>query len=175
METNPAAKRKRPVWVWIITAYSLFGVCYSLFQCYHFFLDKAISPGLYGTYQSWPFTTLSLVVLQSSAISIGAVLLFFLYKEAFYFFTVAAVVSVFKPIWLFTALPTLRRLHGTSLMIIIFSILIDISIWIAICFYIKKLEKKEILSPFKDFKSKVLKNMRNFWLGEKEENSKNGS
>ena len=73
METKTPEHKKRPIWVWIITIYYLWLVVFAL--------------------KNTHFSTLNvlnafLLAVDCFFLTVGAVLLFFLRTEAFYFFAI---------------------------------------------------------------------------------------
>lgn len=129
---------KRPVLVWVVFIYYLMGLTGFLLGWYKMYTGEITVPGGSEAYiKSFDFIVSGLDVLIGA---IGAVMLFYLRKVAFYFFIALAVI---------TPLSFLRMIFVKNLLELYpfawISFFVSISILAFICVYIKRLEKRGIL------------------------------
>jgi hypothetical protein len=146
MNLDVAKKKKRPIGVWIIFLFFLFSVGSTVFGYYLIYSGKTtLLPSEKAFFDGLTHIDVVLSLFIGLGNLIGATLLFFLRKRAFYFFATSLFVNLLVFLWycfsdkgkVFFAAVSSGGLIG---------MVIALAILIAICLYAKGLEKKDILT-----------------------------
>jgi len=86
MESNLIENKKRPGWVWAISIFYFFSAAYTLLSFYLIYSGKIpLQPAQKAYFESLTIVDMGLTVLLGLSNLIGAVLLFCLRRQAFYF------------------------------------------------------------------------------------------
>ncbi len=142
MESNRNEKRKRPVWVWVISILFFLSAASTLFSYYLIASGKIpLSPTEKAYLESLTSVDITISILIGLINLIGAVNLFLLRKQAFYFFLSAFILNVAVTVWQILNKGFVEAMQASGLI----GMLIGWGILVVVCVYTKKLEKSGIL------------------------------
>lgn len=143
MDSNVAESKKRPGWVKAISIFYFFSAAYTLLSFYLIYSGKVpLQPAQKAYFESLTAIDNGLTILLGISNLIGAVLLFSLRKQAFYFFAFPFVVGLMMTIWHILNKGFMAAMSAGGLV----GMFIGWGMIIAVLLYTKKLEKLGILS-----------------------------
>ena len=142
MTNENESRRKRPIWVWIISIFYLISAGWTLFSFFLIFSGAiVISPAQEAYFNSLTTTDFTLTIAVGGANLVGAVTLFLLRKVAFYFFLAALGTTLMLTAWHWTTKGWAEALGGAGLT----GALIGYGLSFAVCVYAWRLTKKGTL------------------------------
>ena len=143
MDSNVVESKKRPGWVWAISILFFFLAVPTLLSFYLINSGKIpLRPAQKTYFESLTFIDIGLSILNGLANLIGAVLLFCLRKQAFYLFAIALATNLLMTAWYIVSKGFIAAMPSGGLI----GMLIGWGILVAVCVYIKKLEKAGVLN-----------------------------
>lgn len=143
MDPNCNEKRKRPGWVWVISILFFLSAISTLFSYYLIASGKiALSPTEKLYFESITSVDLILSILIGLTNLIGAVSLFLLRKQAYYFFLSAFILNIVVTIGQILNKGFVAAVSSSG----VIGMLVGWGLLVVVCMYTKKLEKSGILN-----------------------------
>ncbi len=135
--------KRRPGWVWVISIFLFFSASFTLFSFYLVYSGKVLlQPAQKAYFASLTFMDLGLSILVGLTNLFGALLLFFLRKQAFYLFVISLTFNLLITTGQIFNKGFIQALPSGGIV----GMLIGWGILVAICVYTKRLEKNGVLS-----------------------------
>lgn len=143
METDQQNMKKRPGWVWAISVFYFFSCTYTLFSWYMVSSGRVtLEPAMKAYLESLTAIDIGLSILIGLAGLTGAVTLFLLRRQAFYFFSVSLGFNLLQTIWHILSKGAIQALRGPGTVGMFFGL----ALVIAVCAYSWRLVKRGVLS-----------------------------
>lgn len=143
MRSRVMENKRRPGWIWAISIFSFFSAFYTLLSIYLVHSGKILlQPAQKAYFARLTSIDMGLTIFLGLTNLTGAVLLFYLRKQAFYLFTIALAANLLTTLWHIFNKGFIAAMPSGGLM----GMLIGWGILVAVCMYTKRLEKAGILS-----------------------------
>lgn len=143
MDSNGAESKKRPGWIWAISIFYFFSAAYTLLSFYLIYSGKILlQPVQKAYFESLTSIDMGLTIFLGISNLIGAVLLFCLRKQAFYFFAFPFALGLFMTVWHIFSKGFIASMPSGGL----FGMVLGWAMIVAVLLYTKKLEKLGILN-----------------------------